>query len=69
MSDHIVVCPACGAGNRVPADKEGQSGHCGSCHAVLPPLYSQPQQLTASTFDSFVAGYPAPVLAEFWAPW
>lgn len=66
---YIVTCPACGTGNRIPAAKEGATGHCGSCRADLPPLYYQPQQLTDRTFDPFVQNYPGPVLAEFWAPW
>jgi hypothetical protein len=68
-TSYTVTCPSCGTGNRIPADKEGIKGHCGSCHAVLPPLYLQPQQLDENTFDSFVRSYPGPVLAEFWAPW
>lgn len=69
MASHIVICPSCGTGNRIPVDKEGKKGHCGKCRAELPPLYSRPQQLTGSTFDSFVTDYPGSVLAEFWAPW
>jgi thioredoxin 2 len=69
MSSYIVICPSCGIGNRIPADKEGKSGSCGNCHAQLPPMYCHPQQLSANNFDGFVAGYPGPVLAEFWAPW
>ena len=65
----IVRCPACGTGNRVPAEREGAAGKCGSCHAPLPPLYTKPQQLDERSFDAFVAGYPGPLLAEFWAPW
>lgn len=69
MTFHIVICPSCGTGNRVPADKTGKAGFCGNCQASLPPLYTRPQLLTGSTFDSFVATYPGPILAEFWAPW
>ncbi len=69
MSDYIVTCTSCGTANRVPADKEGKKGRCGTCRAVLPPLYRHPQQLADQTFDAFVANYPGPVLAEFWAPW
>ncbi len=69
MSFHIVTCPSCGAGNRIPAEMEGKRGRCGSCRAGLPPMYCHPQQLTGSSFDRFVAEYPGPVLAELWAPW
>jgi thioredoxin 2 len=69
MSSYIVKCSSCGTANRVPAEKEGVPGHCGNCRASLPPLYLKPQQVTDSSFDRFIAGYPGPVLAEFWAPW
>jgi len=69
MNGYIVTCPACGSSNRVPADKEGLRGRCGTCKTELPPLYLHPRQLSDRDFDSFVAAYPGPVLAEFWAPW
>lgn len=69
MSAYIVTCRSCGTANRIPAEKEGKSGHCGNCHQKLPPLYYQPQQLTENSFDAFVKGYDGPVLVEFWAPW
>ncbi len=69
MSSYIITCPSCGISNRIQTDKEGKTGNCGSCHAAIPQLYSHPQQLTTTSFDSFVANYSGPVLAEFWAPW
>lgn len=69
MSTYSVSCSSCGAVNRVPADKEGKTGRCGSCRARLTPLYFRPQQLAERSFDPFIAGYPGPILAVFWAPW
>lgn len=69
MSAYVVTCNSCGTANRIPAEKEGKRGRCGNCHKELPPMYYQPQQLTESTFDTFIRGYNGPVLAEFWAPW
>lgn len=69
MASYNVRCPACATVNRIPADKEGKSGRCGSCHATLPPLYTRPQSLGESSFDPFVRAWPGPILAEFWAPW
>ena len=66
---YLIRCPACGVSNRVPAGSEGKSGKCGSCHTPLPALYTSPVALSDRSFDSFVASYPGPVLAEFWAPW
>lgn len=68
-ASYIIKCPSCGTGNSIPAEKEGLRGLCGNCRAVLPPLYSHPQQLGEYNFDSFVSSYPGPVLVEFWAPW
>lgn len=67
-ASYIISCPSCGTGNRIPADKEGLRGRCGSCKAALPVLYCHPQQVTERTFDSFLSSYSGPVLAEFWAP-
>lgn len=67
-SSVIVACPSCGVENRIPADKEGKHGRCGSCRAQLPAMYRTPQQLNTNTFDAFLANYPGPVLAEFWGP-
>jgi len=69
MNAYIINCSFCGTGNRIPAEMEGKKGRCGNCRASLPPLYYKPQPMTDSSFDSFIAGYPGPVLAEFWAPW
>lgn len=66
---YLIRCPACGTANRVPAATEGQRGTCGSCRVILPPLYTKPLPLTEGSFDTFLAGYPGPVVAEFWAPW
>jgi thioredoxin 2 len=33
---HIVRCPECGAGNRIPGDKTNAAAKCGKCHALLP---------------------------------
>ncbi len=69
MPSYLVKCSTCGTFNRVPAEKEGVPGQCGSCHAGLPALYVHPLPLTDASFDPFIAGYEGPVLAEFWAPW
>jgi len=69
MASFLIRCTSCGAENRVPGEKEGVQGHCGSCNAELPPLYVQPRVLTEFGFDKFVESYHGPILAEFWAPW
>jgi thioredoxin 2 len=32
---HVVQCPACGAKNKIPAEKAGQAARCGRCKASL----------------------------------
>jgi thioredoxin 2 len=62
-----LVCPHCGAVNRVPAERLGDRPKCGKCGSpVLPPA---PIALTAADFDRFVARDGLPVLVDFWAPW
>jgi thioredoxin 2 len=68
MQTFTVSCSSCGTANRIPADKQGRAGRCGTCHAPLLPLYYQPQALYDRTFDAFIKGYGGPVLAEFWSP-
>jgi thioredoxin 2 len=69
MPSYLILCPACGTENRIPAEKEGVIGRCGTCHNKLPALYLRPVTLTEKTFDSFFKGYEGLALAEFWAPW
>ncbi len=66
---YLVRCPSCGSANRVPAAMEGKKGKCGSCHADLPALFTEPLELGEASFDDFLRDYPGPILAEFWAPW
>ena len=69
MASHIVTCPACGAANRIPDEKEGAAGRCGACRSTLPPLYLSPLHLSDDSFDKLIAAYPDIIVAEFWATW
>jgi len=68
MSDpkHI-VCPHCGAINRIPADRSAAVAQCGSCKAKL--FAGKPQAVGAAAFDRHVAKGDVPVLVDVWAPW
>jgi len=69
MKDFIVrACDACGRGNRVPARHLADTGRCGGCKAVLPPL-SSPLDVNGETFDGIVSSARVPVLVDFWAAW
>ena len=69
----IVVCPKCGAKNRVDAAAAAiKQPVCGKCGTALPAAEAsdQPAELTEANFDQFLkrAG-ETPVLVDFWATW
>ncbi|WP_285907147.1 thioredoxin family protein [Pseudodesulfovibrio pelocollis] len=61
----ILVCPGCGARNRVQAGREAQAT-CGKCKATV--FEPKPLELVAATFDRQIAGSDAPVLVDFYSP-
>ena len=59
----ILVCPNCGARNRIRPSPRG-APHCGSCGKPLPWLVNAAD----STFD-VEARAAVPVVVDLWAPW
>ncbi|MBI5718845.1 MAG: thioredoxin TrxC [Burkholderiales bacterium] len=62
-----LVCPQCGATNRVPEARLDHHPVCGRCSTEL--MESKPVALTDAVFDKFIAGTELPVLVDFWAEW
>ncbi|MDR3394564.1 MAG: thioredoxin TrxC [Parasulfuritortus sp.] len=62
-----LVCPHCGAINRVPAERLGDHPKCGKCGNLVLP--AAPIELTAANFDRFLSRDGLPILVDFWAPW
>jgi thioredoxin 2 len=62
-----LVCPDCGAKNRVPPQRLHEQPHCGQCGAQL--MARQPVALSDASFERFVDGTELPVLVDFWAEW
>jgi thioredoxin 2 len=62
-----IACAACGALNRVPADRLVEDPVCGQCGQAL--LSGQPVELTDANFDRVAGRSELPVLVDFWAPW
>lgn len=62
-----LVCPACGAKNRVPADQLEQEVRCGRCRHDL--MASEPVALGDAQLPGFVQGTELPVVVDFWADW
>jgi thioredoxin 2 len=65
-SKHI-VCPNCGAINRVPGDRAATGANCGTCKAKL--FAAKPLAVNAASFDRHTARNDIPVLVDVWAPW
>ncbi|WP_180172367.1 thioredoxin TrxC [Acinetobacter sp. YH12023] len=63
----IVVCPKCGAKNRVPEEKLEVGPACGQCHQALIPL--APIELNGNNFANFISNSDLPVLIDLWAEW
>jgi thioredoxin 2 len=62
-----IVCPSCGATNRVPDERLGQDPKCGKCgHAIMAP---EPVALSDAALPNFLARTELPVLIDFWAAW
>ena len=62
-----LVCPSCGAKNRVPTERLHDGAKCGKCAAAL--MAAEPVPLSDAALPGFVAGTELPVLVDFWAEW
>jgi thioredoxin 2 len=70
----IVLCPHCGAKNRIPLQKITSRARCGKCHQLLitsaaGSYGARPVEVTDANFSQEVLSSPGPVLVDFWAPW
>lgn len=63
----MIVCPACGAANRVPAGRREQAPRCGRCKTAL--FTGKPLDLDGAAFDRRLKTESLPLLVDFWAPW
>ena len=62
-----LVCPDCGAVNRVPDERLAEQPKCGKCGGLVLP--GKPIDLGASNFQKFIARSGLPAVVDFWAPW
>ena len=66
-SSRKVVCPYCGAVNRIPAERLNDKPRCGKCNKDI--FASKPVDLTTAGFHSQIVNSEIPVLVDFWAEW
>lgn len=66
----LIVCPGCGAKNRIPADKQHLSAKCGRCKGPLAgaPRSGLVNAITDAQFHALVEQAPLPVLVDFYSP-
>ncbi len=62
-----LVCPQCGATNRVPPERLADQPVCGRCGAEVAP--ARPVALDDRSLPGYLARTEAPVLIDFWAAW
>ncbi|MCF8474400.1 MAG: thioredoxin TrxC [Emcibacter sp.] len=68
MSDPLhIVCPSCGAINRIPKNRLSDNPNCGKCHHAL--FDAHPLELTSQNFHKHITRNDIPLLVDFWAPW
>ena len=62
-----VVCPSCGAVNRVPSSRSALEAKCGTCHQ---PLFTgKPAAADGKLFQRHITRNDIPVVVDFWASW
>lgn len=61
-----LTCPACGQGNRLPADRLAQA-KCGICGTALAD--GRVFEMDAATHDKALRTDDLPLLVDYWAPW
>ena len=62
-----VVCPSCGAINRIPPDRPAKQAKCGTCHQKL--FSGKPAVANAAAFERHLTRNDIPVIVDFWAAW
>src|SRR4051812_16688553 len=62
-----LLCPHCGATNRVPRARLGDHGKCGVCHREL--LTGQPLEIDGAGLKRLAEHEEIPLLVDCWAPW
>jgi thioredoxin 2 len=62
-----VLCPACGAVNRVGAGRPATEALCGTCRAHL--FAGKPVEVDEQELDRHLRNSGIPVLLDVWAPW
>ena len=66
--NNMIVCPSCGAKNRIPAEKQHLTPKCGKCGVRLSVSGSTVIELSDQNFQQVVNNSTLPVLVDFYSP-
>lgn len=67
QTTHLLLCPSCGATNRLPGDRRVAAASCGACQAPL--LDGRPIAVDEAGFERHLGRDTIPLLVDVWAPW
>jgi thioredoxin 2 len=62
-----LVCPHCGAVNRIPPARPARAAQCGACHHKL--FDGHPVAVDQAGFERHAVRDGIPLLLDVWAPW
>lgn len=62
-----IPCPHCDKLNRMPRERRGAGGKCGSCGKAL--FTGHPIALDETRFERHATAVDLPLLVDFWAAW
>ncbi len=62
-----LVCPQCGATNRIAPERLQDNPVCGKCARAL--LAPEPVAISDAALPKFLAQTELPVIVDFWAAW
>ncbi|MFM8747880.1 MAG: thioredoxin TrxC [Aestuariivirga sp.] len=62
-----IVCPACGAINRIPPGKPAETARCGKCREPL--FQGRPADLDGAGLARHITRDSIPLVVDFWADW
>lgn len=62
-----IVCPHCGAVNRIPPVRPARAAQCGACHRKL--FDCHPVAIDQAGFERHAERDGIPLLLDVWAPW
>jgi thioredoxin 2 len=68
MATVVLECAACGASNRIPAERLTDRAVCGRCKTPLVGP-NEPIDAGEDLFHAVVSTSKVPVLVDFWAAW